>query len=461
MTNKQLTILMIVAVVMVLVTVVLHVGIRSPAGDFVSGSLLIQGLDTESVNKIVIASKKNTVTLVRRGEGFVVKERDDHPASTKAINELLYESIDIRCKDKITDSKANHEELGVAEGGEETVSVAFIGADDKPLVGYVKGKGATTGGQYVRLAGNGTVYTSDGYLRLDDAPADYIDKEIVRVLKKDIQRVEVSVGKDTYAISAGKDDKKGGATPVLENIPKGKRAKSSEVAGVFGAVTSLDMSDVAAAGKMKLAWDATYTCRLKTGLSYVVQLARDGEKHYAKISAKGPAPREIGISKTESPEELKKKEALIIAIETPRTFNPKHAPWVYELPSWKAENARRPLAELIEDIPKDDTPVEISASHILISYKGAERSQATRTKAAAKVLAGVVLKLAQAAGANFASLAEKHSDGPSKSKGGDLGAFKKGAMAKAFEEAAFKLKVGEISGIVETPFGFHIIKRTK
>ena len=122
---------------------------------------------------------------------------------------------------------------------------------------------------------------------------------------------------------------------------------------------------------------------------------------------------------------------------------------------------RKPLSELVEDIPKETTPEEITASHILIAYKGAERSKAKRTKAAAGKLAETVLKLAKSKDADFASLARKYSDGPSKTKGGGLGAFKKGAMAKAFEEAAFKLKAGDISEIVETPFGFHIIKRTK
>jgi peptidyl-prolyl cis-trans isomerase D len=119
---------------------------------------------------------------------------------------------------------------------------------------------------------------------------------------------------------------------------------------------------------------------------------------------------------------------------------------------------RHPLSDLVEDIPTD----EIAASHILISYQGAERSSATRTKEEARKLADEVLAKAQAPGADFAALAREYSDEPgAKERGGDLGAFKKGAMAKPFEDAAFQLKVGEISGVVETPFGFHIIKRTK
>ena len=92
-------------------------------------------------------------------------------------------------------------------------------------------------------------------------------------------------------------------------------------------------------------------------------------------------------------------------------------------------------------------------------YAGSERSSATRSRDEAKTQIAEI-KSQLDGGADFAQLAKAHSDCPSGAKGGDLGAFGRGQMVKPFEDSAFGLEVGGTSGVIETPFGYHIIRRT-
>ncbi|MGB1534496.1 MAG: peptidylprolyl isomerase [Flavobacteriaceae bacterium] len=103
----------------------------------------------------------------------------------------------------------------------------------------------------------------------------------------------------------------------------------------------------------------------------------------------------------------------------------------------------------------------LRASHILIAFEGATRapSTVTRSKAEAQREANRVLRLARRSGADFEGLARKYSDGPTKTRGGDLGFFQEGQMAVPFFDFVNENRVGRI-GLVETEFGFHIIKVT-
>jgi len=99
------------------------------------------------------------------------------------------------------------------------------------------------------------------------------------------------------------------------------------------------------------------------------------------------------------------------------------------------------------------TPEQIRASHILFKLEG--KDEAAVTKQAEAVLAKVK------AGGDFAALAKQYSeDDQSKASGGDLDYFGHGTMTKEFDEAAWKLDVGQTSGLVKSPFGLHIIKLT-
>jgi hypothetical protein len=103
------------------------------------------------------------------------------------------------------------------------------------------------------------------------------------------------------------------------------------------------------------------------------------------------------------------------------------------------------------------------ASHVLVAYTGAVRArpEITRSKEEAKKRAGEVLARAKK-GDDFTQLAREISDDPTaKASGGDLGPFTADRMVKPFSDAAFALKPGELSDVVETQFGYHVIKRTE
>jgi len=96
---------------------------------------------------------------------------------------------------------------------------------------------------------------------------------------------------------------------------------------------------------------------------------------------------------------------------------------------------------------------QVRAQHILVTPKG--RDEAAKAEARAKIEA---IRARVEAGSDFAEEAAAHSDCPSgKQAGGSLGWFSRGMMVKEFDEAAFSLPVGGLSGIVETQFGYHVI----
>ncbi len=104
------------------------------------------------------------------------------------------------------------------------------------------------------------------------------------------------------------------------------------------------------------------------------------------------------------------------------------------------------------NVQQFQTPEQVRASHILLKTEG-------KDEAAVRKQAEDILKQVKAPGADFAALAKKYSeDDGSKINGGDLDYFAKGRMVPEFEQAAFSMQPGQVSDLVKSQFGFHIIK---
>ena len=362
MSNKKLTILGIVAVVMVLWAVVQSRISNRPGAEPDRPVYLIQGFDPSGVDSIVIGTGEDAFTLKNQRGNFVVADKDNYPAKTSEINSLITKCLDIQTSEFVTDNPANHEDLEVTEEKARSV-VKFMKADPNSslLTGIVVGKTKELGqGTYVRLLSSNTASSNKVYVT-SNAPwfggdeMNYIDQELIAVKKEDIKSVTVSLPSGPYTLAT----KEGSQDVVLENIPAGKKLKSSEAQSVFTALTSLRFDDV---NKISpdMAFEKQYMCRLKDSTVYALRIAQKDDKTYvncvAEFTDRTPVEK-ASIDQggeVESEEELKKKEAKLLARDNATIFTTKHQGWVYEIADWKAKNLTKELADLIEDEEKPE-----------------------------------------------------------------------------------------------------------
>ncbi len=129
---------------------------------------------------------------------------------------------------------------------------------------------------------------------------------------------------------------------------------------------------------------------------------------------------------------------------------------------------RPPAPEDADDEPTggptpDGQPSEVGARHILVMHNDSQSrpDEVDRSREEARARATECL-IKLRGGADFTEMVNEYSDEPgAAARGGDLGLFSRDVMVKPFADAAFSLEVGEVSELVETVFGFHIIKRTR
>ncbi|MEN8126240.1 MAG: DUF4340 domain-containing protein [Planctomycetota bacterium] len=355
MSDRKLAVLGVIAVLMAGWAVLQNrISQNVNTVDF-SSSPLITGLQIEAVAGITVTSDKGqkTTTLNRTGGGFVVANKDNYPVDVSRINNLINSCLDIRIHEKVTDNPDNHADLGVTDETAQS-RVSFLDKEGAEIVGMLVSKSGEKGGAFVRLVSGNDVYSIQSPPRIPTGAIDYVDPELLRIEQNKMQSVAVQTSGDSYVLAASEDK----ASVELQDMPAGKQYKGTDYKSVFGALNSLQFDNVVSEGNAPeaLKFDSSYTCTLEDKTVYRLQLAQKDEKTYAKVSAdyldKTPVKKTVG--EVESEEELKAKEAKLLATDAVKAFNQKHQGWVYEIPSYKAGELTKPLSELLEDVPEPE-----------------------------------------------------------------------------------------------------------
>ncbi len=362
MSNKSLAILGIVAAVMVILAVVLS-GLSGGSRKGSTGpAYLIQGLDPAGIGRIVIGSGDKAVTLRRRGNAFIVAEKSNYLADIKQVNDLIQKCADIKTTGSVhTSNPANHADLEATEDkGKSVVKFFTPDPNSRLITGLVVGKNVEAGqGAYIRMLPDDNVYVTTESPWIRDQATDYIDQELIAVKPEDINSVTVNpAGAESYTLKAGSGD-----AVSLENLPAGKKLKNTDARSVLTALTSLTFDDVARSIG-GLAFNDQYACTLNDSTVYTLSVAQKDSKTYIVCKAEFTGERPSEVKKDESEEDLKKKEALLLAYDKTAEFSAMHKEWIYEIPDWKAKNLTKKLSDLLEDIekPKDPNTPETPAS---------------------------------------------------------------------------------------------------
>ena len=354
MTNQKLAILALVAAVLVGVAVMLNSTTNGPNEKTTGSAYLIQGLDPSQVTKITVEKGDEPITLTRQDNGFVIAEKSNYSANNKQINTLLTDCMDIQTTELVSQSQDNYSDLGVTEEKAKDV-VKFFQADGALITGVIIGNSKEGGnGTYVRRIDSDKVYLTSKAPYIRKRALDYMEQNLIALNKENIESVQVTLPDVEYQIS---DDPNNGLQ--LSPLPEGRTFKSSDTRSVLSALTGLRFNDVQPKSTANMDFTQPqyqYQCRLKDSTVYTLKIIKEDDKYYVNCSSEYTDKSGVKVDRTkqDSEEELKAKEAKLLAQEKALKFSKRHSPWVYEIPEYKAKYLVKPLEDLLEQ-PKEET----------------------------------------------------------------------------------------------------------
>lgn len=459
--------LLIVALILVVGALLLNQsGQNSGSADPMVGQNLLSAKQIDLVKKIEINHSAGKITLNQAETGWVVASKSDFAANPGTIEELFQRLSNIKIVEMVSSNKGRYENMGVADlaegakpkGGslllkfsnakDNLIKTLYLGNTRQP-----KGPDGSMGfgaqGQYARIDNTDSVYLISEQAWVDSQDLSWLRKELIKLSANQIRKItwQRSV-EDAPTFSVEKDIAT--APFVLSDLPEGEQTVKSKVDAAAAFFANLNFDGLIAGNYSDHeGFKAPLTISLNTfddlELKLIVGEADKSDSNMIMVAVEASYGGSDAIIQARSEEIAANSKRFIYQLRTNK------------LNALKVEHTD--LHEPAVEAKQAQVEEKVSASHILLAWKGAERSSAERTQEEAQKLAEELLDKIKA-GESFEELAEEHSDCPSgKSAKGSLGEFGRGMMARPFEESAFGLEVGEMSEVITTDFGYHIIRR--
>lgn len=422
---------------------------------------LLPGIDKQldSITRIALrGGDDQSVTLKRDGAKWIVAENEGYAAQSDRVGQLLASLSAMKTVEKMTGRKDMLERLGLGEVGKEgstTVELKLFGDGDKEIGGLVVGNTRSGAGReqerFLRKVGEDQAWAVRTPLNVDASKDNWTLKEILNIGADRVRRFEVDLH-DSDPVVVSRPSKPTDAFGV-DVVPAGKEVARAESASTLaGSLASLTFEAVKR--------DPAFFDQL-TSETLVVATTFDGVKIDSRWRKEGDAATwaTFAVAYDES---LRPEGEIATSLKTPDDAKKEVAEieervkgWVFRIPSWKAGTIDRTVnSDMLRTI-------EIARGRqILVSWEGAPQSKVTgRTQEEARARAAELRAKVFADPTLFEAVASTESDCETRETGGDLGDVKRDQMVQAVETALFGLVAGNVSEVIESPFGFHILKR--
>jgi len=382
MNTKTLTILGIITIP--LIGAVVLVSQQKETAPSQTGQPVFPGLLSKmnEVSELVVKTQSGTMTIVRDGESWGVKEKRHYPANMGKIRDVLIGLGEIKILEAKTKKPELYEKLGLenveAEGSIST-GVTLKDSAGTTLVEVIIGKQRPSKGNpsqeevYVRKIGDPQTWQAIGKFSVEKIPSEWLDKDFLEVEPNRVRRVHITHPDKTILLleKENPDDQDFN----VANLPEGKEIQSQfAVNNIVSTLTSLSLDDVQLNSEISFENDSVVTATFETfdGLEGTVKLFQKEEKNYVKVSVAfnadliwNPEPEEASepeepvegenaqdkedneIVETPKPEKPKIKPESEVRTEI-ESLNKKVAEWIYIIPKFRADTILKKPEDLIK-----------------------------------------------------------------------------------------------------------------